>query len=135
IALIAAIFGVRLLCHKFFGFKLIGLFSLILYFGLAGVLNLALAHFREASGTLLTGAGAEVIRRLQDVPFGLAELNSWILFGIGVLFSAIAFIDGLLLTDPYLGYAGVEKRLQMKRKEYVTRKQDLIADLRDIRDE
>ncbi|WP_287338921.1 hypothetical protein [Mesorhizobium sp.] len=135
IALIAAVFCVRRLSHRSFGFKLVGLFSLVVYLGLTGALNLALAHYREASGTLMTGAGAEVVRRLQESPFGLLELNSWILFGIGVLFSIVAFIDGWFLTDPYPGYAGVEKRLQTARNRYVTRKQDLIDDLRDIRDE
>lgn len=134
-ALIFALFCVRLLAHRSAFSKLIGLASLAGYVALVATLNLALAHYREASGTLATGAGAEVVRRLWEAPLGLAELDSWILFGIGTLFSIVAFIDGWFLTDPYPGYGGVEKRLQARRTTYVTRKQDLIDDLRDVRDE
>ncbi len=57
------------------------------------------------------------------------------LFAVGLMFSLFAFIDGCYLTDPYPGSAGVQKRLDAARSNYIDRKLDLIDDLRDIRDE
>jgi hypothetical protein len=49
---------------------------------------------------------------LKTSPLGLQELNSWLLFGVGLMFSLFAFIDGCYLTDPYPGFAGVQNRPQ-----------------------
>ena len=54
------------------------------------------------------------------------------LFGIGVLFSLAAFVDSLLLFDPYFGYGNVEKRLQKSRARYRHLKENLVDDLKDI---
>ena len=134
-ALLFAVFCVRFLVHRSYLLKLLGLVGLAAYIAFAIAINLALAHYREVSSTVLTGAGAEVISRLRTDPAGLAELNSWMLFAIGLLFSLIAFIDGCYLTDPYPGFAGVRKRLDAARTHYIDRKLDLIDNLRDIRDD
>lgn len=134
-ALLFAVFCVRFLVHRSILLKLLGFIGLVAYIALAIVINLALAHYREVSSTVLTGAGAEVIARLRTDPAGLAELNAWMLFAIGLLFSIIAFIDGCYLTDPYPGFAGVRKRLDAARTHYIDRKLDLIDNLRDIRDD
>src|SRR5262249_29676047 len=63
------------------------------------------------------------------------DFNSWILLIIGILFSIIAFIDGMYLSDPYPGYSGVESRARAAEEEYRNRKEELIGGLKDIRDE
>ncbi|MFB2563546.1 hypothetical protein [Rhizobium sp. IMFF44] len=134
-ALIFSFFCVRFLVHRFFALKLLGLLGLVAYVAVALGINIALAHYREVSATILSGAGAEVIQRLKAAPLGLQELNSWMLFAIGLMFSLVAFIDGCYLTDPYPGFAGVQKRLDAARDNYIDRKLDLIEDLREIRDD
>ncbi|WEX74145.1 hypothetical protein PYH37_001530 [Sinorhizobium numidicum] len=134
-AVLLAFFCVRYLVHRGFFPKFLGLLGLVAYCAIAIGINLALAHYREASATTLSLAGTEVMRRLSESPLTLSELNSWMLFGVGLMFSAIAFVDGCLLTDPYPGFAGVQKRLHIARQRYIDRKQDLIDDLRDIRDD
>jgi hypothetical protein len=134
-ALLFAFFCVRNLVHRSWLLKLTGLVGLALYVVVALAVNLALAHYREVSATILEGAGAEVMNRIRENPLGLAELNSWMLFAIGIFFSIVAFIDGCVLTDPYPGFAGVQKRLDAARDLYIARKLDLIDDLRDVRDE
>jgi hypothetical protein len=134
-ALIFSILCVRFLIHRSILLKFLGLLGLIAYVAIALGVNLALAHYREVSATVFSGAGVEVMTRLKTSPLGLQELNSWLLFGVGLMFSLFAFIDGCYLTDPYPGFAGVQKRLDAARSRYIDRKLDLIDDLRTVRDD
>ena len=90
--------------------KLIALSSWVGWLGFALILNLALAHYREISGALYEDAGAKVIARMQADLFGLVDIKSWLFVAIGLVWSAIAFADGLLFTDPFPGYAKLEKK-------------------------
>ena len=134
-ALLLSFFCVRLLVHRSLFMKFLGFISLLLYIAVALGINLALAHYREVSATIFSDAGREVVSRLFANPLGLAELNSWTLFGVGLMFSLIAFIDGCYLTDPYPGFSSVQKRLHKTRENYVDRKGDLIENLKEIRDD
>ncbi|MDP9630319.1 UNVERIFIED_ORG: hypothetical protein J2W85_002393 [Ensifer adhaerens] len=134
-ALLFAFFSVRFMLHRNLFLKFLGSVGLIAYLGIAVLINLALAHYREAAATILTGASKEVMENMWASPLGLNDLSSWTLFGIGLLFSVIAFIDGCSMTDPYPGFAGVQKRLNAAREAYVDRRADLIDDLRDVRDQ
>lgn len=134
-ALMFAFFSVRFILHRRLFLKFLGSVGLVAYLGIALFINLALAHYREAAATILTGASKEVMAKLWASPLGLVDLSSWALFGIGVLFSVIAFIDGCSMTDPYPGFAGVQKRLNAAREAYVDRRAELIEDLRDVRDQ
>src|SRR6202040_1601698 len=115
--------------------KLFGLFALLFYLFLLVAINLSLAHYREVSAALITDAGREVLLRLRTTPFALVDLKSWLLFGLGVLCSLIAFADSFLIFDPYPGYASLEKRRAGAHDAYIRRKNDLIAKRLDIRDE
>lgn len=134
-ALLLAIFCARLVTHKAFFLKLVGSVSIAAYVALALLLNLALAHYREISGTLVDGAGAEVVRSMWMNPVGLTDVESWLLFAIGLIFSTVAFIDGWFVLDPYPGFAGVQNRLVARRDDYIDRKTELIKDLQAVRDE
>ncbi len=135
IALLSSVFLVRLIFHRSWLAKIVGALTAGAYFALAVALNLALAHYREVSGLAFENIGTQVMTRLQDAPFHLNDVDSWTLFGFGLMCSLIAFIDGYYLTDPYPGYAGVEKRLQKARENYNTRKEELLGELTDIRDD
>ena len=98
-------------------------------------INLSLAHYREVSAEMITDAGREVLARLKTMPLGLMDFKSWLLFGLGVLCSLIAFADSFLIFDPYPGYASLEKRRAEAHDAYIRRKNDLIERLLEIRDE
>ncbi|WP_278120673.1 hypothetical protein [Mesorhizobium sp. WSM4887] len=134
-ALLLAVFCARLVTHRSFFVKLVGALSILIYVGQAVTINLALAHYREVSGSLADGAGAEVIRNMLANPAGLMDMKSWLLFAIGLMFSIFAFIDGWFVFDPYPGYAGVENRLVARREDYIDRKKELIEELQDVRDD
>lgn len=131
--LLAAV-GVRYLIHRNPLWKLWGLITLVSYICFAVGLNLALAHYREVSGTFSEEAGAEVITRLMNQPFGLADIKSVLFAGVGILFSVIAFIDALLIFDPYPGFGLLYEHVAKAHRKYRMAKEDLIGNLEDIRD-
>lgn len=127
--------GVRELNHRSVFRKLFGLVSLLCYLALAVGLNIALAHYREVSGALISDAGREVLVRLRTAPFAIADLKSWILFALGIVCSLIAFADAFLIFDPYPGYGPLEKRRSDAHAAYIRQKNDLITRLLEIRDD
>jgi hypothetical protein len=127
--------GLRQLNHRRLSRKVVGLLSFVAWIVFAVFLNLALAHYREVSGALLDDAGTQVITRLWQSPAGLSDIKSWLFFAIGLVWSAVALIDGIFYTDPYPGYAPLERRVRKAHQEYINCKNDLVAQLRDIRDD
>lgn len=126
---------VRLIVRRSILLKLVGLCALAIYLAFAIVLNLALAHLREMPPSFDGGMGTEVLAKMLSAPLALVDVNSWVFFGIGLLFSAIALADGFLFFDPYIGYGGLEKRWITASHQYTDTKSGLIENLRDIRDE
>jgi hypothetical protein len=92
-------------------------------------LNLLVAHYREVSGVLLENGGMEAILRLKSSPFGLAEFQSWILLGMGCLFSIASFWDAWQLNDTYPGYGKKTQIVEEDREEYLNEKQHHIDEL------
>jgi hypothetical protein len=127
--------GLRQLNHRRLFRKLLGFLALVVWMTFAVFLNLALAHYREVSGAFLDDAGAQVITRLWQSPAALSDIKSWLFFGIGFVWSAVALIDGIFFTDPYPGYAQLERRVHKAHQEYINCKQDLVEQLRDIKDD
>lgn len=127
--------GARQLNHRRFTRKALGALSILVYVALIFTLNLALAHYREVSGTITSDAGHQVMERILAAPFALSDLKSVLFFMIGVVFSAISFGDGILFADPYPGYGQLEQRLKAAHEAYSTRKSILIKELEGIRDE
>jgi hypothetical protein len=127
--------GLRQLNHPNVFRKSVGLLSFVAWICFAVLLNLALAHYREASGTLYQDLGEQVITRLSQTPAGLKDIRSWLFFGIGLVWSAVALIDGIFFTDPFPGYASLERRVRKSHQDYINHKSSLIDQLRDIRDD
>lgn len=126
---------IRLMYRRSYFLKLLGVLSFLAYVAFAVVLNLALAHLRETPPAIEMDSGREVIRHLLSAPFMLTDIKSWILFSIGFIFSLIAMADGLLFFDPYIGYAGLERRWIDASKQFARARIDLIERLRDIRED
>jgi hypothetical protein len=135
VAFLLAAVGVRELNHRNWFRKLFGLLALACYLVLLIAINLSLAHYREVSAALISDAGREVLQRLETDPLGLVDFKSWLLFGLGVLCSLIAFGDSFLIFDPYPGYGALEKRRVNAHDAYIRRKNDLIEQLLEIRDQ
>ncbi|MGO9360773.1 MAG: hypothetical protein ACLP1D_24390 [Xanthobacteraceae bacterium] len=124
---------IRLLNRRFGLLKLLGFISLLAYLAFATILNLTLAHLREIPPMLAGNVGHEVLMRLLHAPLVVNDVNTWVFFGIGFIFSIVAMADGVLFADPHIGYGPLERRWIEARTQYVDAKAELIERLRDIR--
>ena len=122
------------LVHKSIFRKLIGSLASLTALTVCIVLNLAVAHYREVSGTVLDAGGRAAIAALAENPIGLNEFQSWILFGMGALFAVISFVDGLKFDDPYPGYGHRSRIVDEARREYLTEVEHYTDEMRDARD-
>ncbi len=125
---------IRLLNLRSAFFKLLGFIGLLAYLAFAIGLNLTLAHLREIPPTISGDVGQEVLQRLLHAPHMLNDINSVVFFGIGFIFSLIAMADGVLFTDPFPGYAAMEKHWLGAGQNYTNRTRELVDELREIRD-
>jgi hypothetical protein len=128
---------VRLVNHRNYFLKLVGIVAFLAYLTFAVALNLTLSHLREIppAVSLSDNIGQEVLHRLMTAPYALTDINSWVFFSIGVIFSLIAMADGLLFFDPYVGYAGLERRWTKATQKFANSRSELIERLRDIRED
>lgn len=124
---------IRLLNRREYLLKLVGFLGLGLYLTFAIGLNLTLAHLREIPPSVTGNLGQQVMARILSAPHVLSDVNSWVFFGIGFTFSLIAMADGIMFTDPYFGYAALERRCIDAREHYTEGKAILIDRLRAIR--
>lgn len=126
---------IRLINRRNYILKLVGLLSFLAYIAFAVALNLTLAHLREIPPMINVDVGQEVLRRLLAEPTKLTDINSWVFCSVGFIFSLIAMADGLMFFDPYIGYAGLERRWIEASNQFAKTRGDLIERLRDIRED
>ena len=116
--------------------KGVGVLAVLGWLCTALVLNLGLAHFRDASADLSENIGAEALSRFQASPLGLEDAESWLLFVLGFFFSGVAFFDGRkLFGDSYPGYSRKHRKMEDARADYDDHWQDVVEQLRAIREE
>jgi hypothetical protein len=133
VGLMFGIFWIPFVNHRNWFLKLFGLIGLAAYLACMVGINIALAHYREVAGVLFEGAGEAVMQRLMQDPLGIQDFRSWLLFGLGVLFSIIAVLDGLSLRDPYPGYQRIDKALRTAREKYADMRRAAIEELGEVR--
>lgn len=115
--------------------KLIGIVGILAWLGVVLVINLGLAHYREVAATFAEGAGADILVRIVENPFGLIELESWMLFAIGVLFATVTLVDIITFSDIYPGYTKRQMRWDEEQEEYKVEFDSLIQELDDIKED
>ncbi|WP_426433992.1 hypothetical protein [Bradyrhizobium genosp. P] len=128
---------IRLVNRRNYFLKLIGSLSFLAYITFAVALNLTLSNLREIPPDVSVSGnvGQEVLHRMLTTPYALTDINSWVFFSIGLIFSLIAMADGLLFSDPYIGYAGLERRWIEATRQFSDARSELIERLRDIRED
>lgn len=142
VPVLIALKGLPFITHRNVVLRLWGLFWLAFFLVFTFILNLGLAHYREVgSVTSLADAGTKVMERIlpnlttENWPnlFLLNDLNSWILFGLGILFSVIALIDGFSMHERYPGLGEATKFRDDAREEYRYLYQSSLDDLSQTR--
>jgi hypothetical protein len=115
--------------------KLIGVMGILAWLAVVLVINLGLAHYREVAATFAEGAGSDILVRIVENPFGLVELESWMLFAIGVLFATVTLVDIITFSDIYPGYTKRQMRWDEEHDEYKDEFDSLIQELDDIKED
>ena len=96
--------------HRSSARRFLAVLGIGFYALLAVYVCLSIAHFRDAYTAMDENPGIATLRTLLASPLTLREYESWLLFGIGILLSFIAFYEGVGSDDPYPGY-GREDRI------------------------
>ena len=99
------------------------------------VFNLAVAHYRTAMTEDPFDAPFLAYQSLVANPIGLADLQSWALLVVGLVFSFVACLDGWLMDDPYPGYGARMRHNVSALRRYTNLKDDLLGDLDGIKDD
>lgn len=124
----------RYVRHVKLGLKFVGWFFAAAWVALAVLLNLGLAHYREASEALAEDPDAEMVTRLVAQPFGMETAASWLLFVLGVGFSVLAFYEGWKFWgDSYPGYRGVHVRMSEAKERLEDLREEAADELKDVR--
>jgi hypothetical protein len=135
-AFILGLFPFRWLNHrnllvKFAGLviSLVGVACLVILHGFA-------AHYRDATASVGEArAFQEALRTLQTSTLSLADLDSYYLVGIGLLWSFLAVWKGATFDDPYPGYGAHSRRAVAAREGYSDEHAGLFEDLERIKEE
>ncbi len=115
--------------------KLAGLLMSIGSFGSIVWLNLALAHYRGLVSTMPAAQAAKVaLQAMQTTPFEFDDLKSAILTVVGVIFAMIAAVEGWLWSDPYPGYARIDRHLRQVEDQYLATVQEKLAYLKEVQE-
>jgi hypothetical protein len=133
---LTGVFGVRQLYHVSLWKRFAGGLAFGAAICLAVILNLGVAHFRDAMvrGIPQNEAATSALQALFAEPFALADLFSWLLFGLGFVFFWIACYDGFRLDDPYPSYGAEYRRVLHAKQAYsnaVTETHRAMAIVRD----
>lgn len=105
----------------------------LLYLGWVLLFNLTVAHYRDLLAEQPQHAAAQALQRLAEQPLLLSDLNSWLLFLIGVLFALVAAYDGYKSDDPYPGYGSRQRRMFDIEAYYEAECRRLGAQVADLR--
>ncbi|RUR34775.1 hypothetical protein ELY33_00935 [Vreelandella andesensis] len=86
--------------------KLWGVVLIICFIIFASILNLSIAHFRDALEVQpWEDALVSSLISLKNAPFELRSINSWLVIGFGAAVSFTSFWKTFSFSDPYPGYS------------------------------
>jgi hypothetical protein len=106
-----------------------GLVTLVLFHAFA-------AHYRDAIAAVGQAKGMDrAITTLNSSPWQLSEINSYYLFGFGILCAFLAFYKGCRFDDPYPFYGQRSRAAAEAREDYSDTHAELFEHLQEIKDE
>jgi hypothetical protein len=126
----------RLINHRNYLIKALGTISTSI--GLVCLISLHAfaAHFRDATVAVGGEDAFRVAREtLIHAPWALADLSSFYLFGLGLLFGVTALWKGYVFDDRYPRYGAHYRRAERARSEYSDEHESLFDELQEIKEE
>lgn len=132
-------FGCRLAVHKHALKRYAGIFLCLALPLWCFGFNLLIAHYRTAMAGVIDsdmGDAAHVaILTFLTSPFGLEDIESWLLLITGCTFSLIATLDFWKMDDPYLGFGERTREHEKKLQTYAHLKEDSLLELNELQDD
>jgi hypothetical protein len=129
-------FPLRWAHHRNPGIKLFGLAVFPAMLAASVALNAFIAHYRD---TAQASPEADLLRvawsGLLHDPFGLLNIESWLLFVMGTAFALVAVAKGFSLDDPYPGYGAHDRRRAAATARYEDARRDLLEQASQVRDD
>ncbi len=101
----------------------------------AVAIALLISHFRDALSHDAANAAMLALQNLKSNPLGLSEVQSWLLFGLSLLFAFLAVGDGYKMDDPCPGYGKLTRRLEVAQRNYDIEEEDVEKELKSLKEE
>lgn len=121
--------------HRRAPWKMFGWTVILAHLAFAVGFNLFVAHYRLALGGEHPELAPTVaVQSFLAGPASITDFHSWMMVGIGFLFSIGAAFDGFKMNDKYPGYSKLERRYNGALQDYSDHQADIIDSLRDIKD-
>ncbi len=115
--------------------RVFGWLTILIYTLFAITFNLFVAHYRMAlAGDNPDFASTSAVLSFVGNPLDLKDFLSWIMVGIGFIFSIIASLDAFKMNDSYPGYSKLEKKYVSALHDFSTHYTEIIDNLREIKD-
>ncbi len=86
------------------------------------VFNLATAHYRVLLEELPTQAITLAMEHLWSSPFTINNFDAWVLLFVGIIFTAVAWIEGYRSDDPLREYGHLSRSYEKARDENAAQK-------------
>lgn len=113
--------------------KAVGAFGFGAAAAWALILNLIVAHWRDALGAQFSAdAGRIALQQALNTPLELSDLNSWGLLVVGVFAAVVAGADAILWRDPHPGYTAKADAKAKAEQAYVDRRADAVEHLDEV---
>lgn len=129
-------FGFRRTHHVRRGAKLTGWLIILACAATAFIFNMGVGHFRDG---LTSGdwehARTIAMNAIRTHPFILASLESYALWGLGMLVSLLVALDVFALDDPYPGYGHITRHYKKCVQDLTDAKDDIREEMQGWRDE
>lgn len=112
--------------------KIVGYVGFLLLMGMIFFLHLFIAHYREI---LSINPDVQIWLVLEPVlkePFGLYEMESIILVGLGLLVTLFSIFKGLHLDDSYPAYGAVYRRWKAQEDAFLKSKKQARTLMREL---
>ena len=106
------------------------------YVILSIIFNLAVAHYRDAlGGSAPDMAAALALTTLKANPLAIADVQSWLLAIMGLVFSLAGALDGLRWDDRYPEYGRIDRAARKGHQDVLDALLHHIDELQALKDE
>lgn len=114
--------------------KIAGSLGSLVFFTITLLFNLLIAHYREALVNNPDDAGYVAMEAMRSGLFSINDVQSWLLFALGLIFMILAVYKGYHQDDEYPGYGALSKRKKLAKEEVNGLKEDAIERLESLND-